>query len=166
MAERERQIEQLYSNDKQDGHGSEPISDQHRENQDRESAEGKNNDIPVWEWIVAAIGLAMVAGTICFMLYQAIWNAHSPPDVVIQVDAVNPAQGGYLVEFHAVNQGGTTAEGMIIEGDLSQNGQSIEKSQTTVDYLPAHSERRGGLFFSKDPQQFELRIRAFGYQEP
>ena len=35
-----------------------------------------------------------------------------------------------------------------------------------LDYLPPHSKRRGGLFFTRDPRQFELQARAFGYEEP
>jgi len=36
----------------------------------------------------------------------------------------------------------------------------------TLAYAPAHSIRRGGLFFTKNPQQFDLQIRVPGYEEP
>jgi uncharacterized protein (TIGR02588 family) len=32
--------------------------------------------------------------------------------------------------------------------------------------LPAHSSRVGALFFTQDPHQFQLQLRAQGYIEP
>lgn len=48
---------------------------------------------------------------------------------------------GYLVQFNALDEGGSTAEGVIIEGQLSRGAESVvETSHTTVDYWPSHSE--------------------------
>jgi uncharacterized protein (TIGR02588 family) len=32
--------------------------------------------------------------------------------------------------------------------------------------VPAHSYRKGGLFFSQDPRKYPLQLRAKGYTEP
>ena len=112
------------------------------------------------------MGLALVAATIGFMLYKAIWGIQSPPDLTIQVGDISAQKDEFLVNFRVVNHGGATAEGVVVEGELTKEGLSLEKAQTTIEYLPAHSERKGGLFFSQNPRQGRLKLRALGYQQP
>lgn len=132
---------------------------------DREPARS-GGDIPFWEWVVAGLGAVLVIGSIGFMLYEAVAGDDSPPDVVIRVDSVLPVQGGYLVRIRARNQGGTTAAGLTVEGELKGDTGAIETSETTVDFLPPNSERFGGLFFTRDPRRHTLELRAKGYQDP
>jgi uncharacterized protein (TIGR02588 family) len=126
----------------------------------------ENNAIPIWEWIAAAIGFILVAGVIGFLLYEALGGNRMPPDVKLSVDSVVQTRNGYLVKIIAVNQGGITAEGVDIEGELRSGTEPVERSQTTIDYLPPRSEKRAGLFFTRDPRQFDLQVRPFGYEEP
>lgn len=128
--------------------------------------QGKLDDAPLWMWAVALVGLALVAGSIAFMLYEATAGDSSPPDVSVRVDSILTTRSGYLVKFRAVNEGGSTAEGLTVEGELRDAGGSVETSETTIEYVPSHSEREGGLFFTRDPRAHELRIRAKGYEKP
>ena len=86
--------------------------------------------------------------------------------VKLSVDSVVQTRNGYLAKIVAVNEGGMTAAGVVIEGELRRGTESVERSWTTIDYLPPRSEQRGGLFFTRDPRQFELQVRPFGYVEP
>ena len=122
--------------------------------------------IPIWEWIVAAVGLVLVAGVIGFLLYEAFSGERLPPDVKLSVKSVVQTRNGFLVRITAVNEGGMTAEGVIIEGELRSGSEVLERSRTTIDYLPPGSEKRGGLFFTRDPRRFELQVRPLGYEEP
>lgn len=126
----------------------------------------KNKQPSVWEWAVAFIGLVLVVGTIGFMLYKAIWVKDSSPDVEVQIESVEQVSNGYLVKFRALNRGGTTAAGLIIEAELKRGAEKLETNQTTIDFLPSNSVRNGGFFFTNDPQQNDLQIRAVGYQQP
>ena len=117
-------------------------------------------------WSIAFLGLALAAGSIIFMIYEAAAGDSSPPNVTILLDSISPAGNGFLVQFKAVNDGGTTAQGLTVEGELRNGTQSVEMSNTTVEHLPSHSEREGGLFFTSDPRQFELRLRPKGYEKP
>jgi uncharacterized protein (TIGR02588 family) len=126
----------------------------------------EENAIPIWEWIVAAIGFVLVASVIGFLLYEAIAGKRLPPDVKLSVDSVVQTRNGYLAKIVAVNEGGMTAAGVVIEGELRRGTESLERSWTTIDYLPPRSEQRGGLFFTRDPREFELQVRPFGYVEP
>jgi uncharacterized protein (TIGR02588 family) len=123
-------------------------------------------DIPLLERIVALVGLILVSGSIGFLVYQAITRNSSPPDVTLNISSITTISNGYLVKFQAMNKGDSTAKGLIVEGQLKDGNEEIETSEATLDYLPSHSEREGGLFFTKDPRQFELRLRALGYEQP
>jgi uncharacterized protein (TIGR02588 family) len=99
-------------------------------------------------------------------LYEAAEGDSSPPDVTLRVDSVIPTRNGFLVQFRAVNEGGSTAEGLTVEGELKQGSDRVETSDTTIEYMPSHSERQGGLFFKSDPRLYQLQLRAKGYEKP
>ena len=52
-----------------------------------------------------------------------------------------------------------------IEGILSGGG-ADEISRVVFDYVPGHSVRQGGLFFTRDPRTGHLSLRARGYPAP
>jgi uncharacterized protein (TIGR02588 family) len=119
------------------------------------------------EWVSAGVGFVLVAAALGLLIYKAIWRDVSPPEVTVRVISVVPMKNGFLVQFNAVNQGGSTAEGVVIEGQLRRGPDTtVETSHTTLQYLPSHSELKGGLFFTHDPRQFDLQLRALGYEEP
>jgi uncharacterized protein (TIGR02588 family) len=122
--------------------------------------------IPVAEWIVAAIGAVLVAGTIGYLVWLAMSRDETPPDVRVVEDGVVALQNGWLVKFRAANAGAQAAAELLVEGELIGPDGAIETSEATVDYLPPRSEREGGLFFSHDPRQHEVRLRAKGYVNP
>jgi uncharacterized protein (TIGR02588 family) len=122
--------------------------------------------IPIWEWIVAGVGLLLVSGVIGFLLYEAFTGSRLPPDVKLSVDSVVEIRNGFLVRITAVNEGGMTAEGVIVEAELRSGTEPVERSRTTIDYLPPRSEKKAGLFFTRDPRQLDLQVRPLGYEEP
>ena len=134
--------------------------------QESEKQQKKINDAPLWIWSIGLLGLVLVLGSIAFMLYEATMGDTSPPDVSVRVEAIESTGTGFLVTFRAVNEGGSTAAGLTIEGTLMNGRESIETSNTTIEYLPSHSEREGGLFFTLDPRQYDLQLRATGYEVP
>lgn len=143
-----------------------PARTDQKDEYDSDTAKGDENDTPLLEWVIACIGLLLVAGVLGLLLYKAIWGETSPPQITISVISIVPVQNGYLVQFQAVNQGGSTAEGVVVGGELRRDAKTAEASQTTLDYLPANSKKGGGLFFTHDPRQFDIQIRALGYEEP
>jgi uncharacterized protein (TIGR02588 family) len=122
--------------------------------------------IPIWEWIVAGVGLVLVAGVVGFLIYEAFTGKRLPPDVKLSVDSVVEIRNGFLVRITAVNEGGMTAEGVIVEAELRSGTEPVERSRTTIDYLPPRSEKKAGLFFTRDPRQLDLQVRSLGYEEP
>jgi uncharacterized protein (TIGR02588 family) len=122
--------------------------------------------IPSLEWIIGAIGFVMIAGVLGILLYTGMSDDHPLPDVKLSVDGISRVRNGYVVRVTATNEGGLTAEGVILEGELRNGTDLIERSQTEIAFLPSRSKKRAGLFFSRDPNQFELKVRPHGYEEP
>jgi uncharacterized protein (TIGR02588 family) len=140
----------------------------------RTSAQAKQEDRqaqererpPLYEWVVATLGLLVVLYALVFLTYEAVSGDTLPPDPLLRVTSVQEVQGGYLAQVEALNRGGDTAAGLMVEGSLKRGHQDVETSETTLDYLPGQSVREAGLFFSKDPRQYRLELRSLGYQGP
>ncbi|MEN3940383.1 hypothetical protein WJU23_03745 [Prosthecobacter sp. SYSU 5D2] len=123
------------------------------------------SQIPLAEWIVSAFGLLLVAATVGYMGYAALTLEDSPPDIQVEIVSVLSLRDGYLAQFRAINHGGQAANDVNIHGEHGQ-GPDKEESQAVVDFLPAGSEKGGGLFFRRQPAPDGVTVRATGYQEP
>jgi uncharacterized protein (TIGR02588 family) len=53
-----------------------------------------------------------------------------------------------------------------VQGDLRSESGTVETSEMTFQHLPARSERKGGLFFTRDPRALRLTVSARGYEHP
>jgi uncharacterized protein (TIGR02588 family) len=140
--------------------GGEHTAENHRGQQDKDASP------PLWEWVVALIGFVFVFGVIGFMLYRAIQGNSSPPELTVQVESTLATSNGYLITFVVTNGGELTAAGVTIQGELRNGTERVEMSTVTLDYVPSRSQRRGGLYFINNPQQYELQLWAQGYEQP
>ena len=118
------------------------------------------------EWVIGGVSGVLVAAMIGFVLYEAFTTTRSGPVIAISVETIEATMAGHRVEFRATNLGDATAAGVKIEGTLDRDGQTIETVDVTLDYVPAHSERGGGMFFERDPSQYELTLQARSYNIP
>lgn len=136
--------------------------------EEKAAKEDKNQGTktPALEWVFAIIGLILVVGVISFLLYHIATDKERPPNLSVKVDEIVSNEKSFLVKFVLVNTGDETAADVTIEGELKKGGESVETGEVTVDYVPAHSEKKGGLIFTKNPGEFEFEIRAKGYNEP
>jgi uncharacterized protein (TIGR02588 family) len=121
---------------------------------------------PLLEWIASGIGLVLTVAVLVVIGRQAIsGGAAEVPDIEVGVSRIVPVSAGFVVEIVARNHSGGTAAAVEIEGSLGPGG-AVETSGATFDYVPGHSERKGGLFFSEDPRRHMLEVRALGYKTP
>ena len=121
---------------------------------------------PAAEWFVAGLGLVLVVAAVGFLLYQALAVKGTPPDITLAIEATSEVQQGYLVTVTVHNGGGETVAGLTVEGELKDGEEVLESDTATLDYVPAHSTRRVGFFFQENPADFDLTLRASGYQSP
>lgn len=121
---------------------------------------------PLVEWIAGALGLVLVLLTLGVIGHEALFGDPSPPSITVEAREVHAVKGGWLLEVEAINEGGSPAAGVAVEGELALAGRDPETAETTFDYVPDHSRRRGGLFFTQDPRTAPLTLRAKGFTEP
>lgn len=120
----------------------------------------------MWEPVIACLGFACVLGLVVFLAYQALFGQDSPPDLVLRRGMMVPNGENHLVEVTAHNRGGRTAAQVRVTGTLTQGETVVEEAEFTLDYIPPHSERGGGLFFRHDPRRLRLELAATGYARP
>lgn len=134
-------------------------------NKERENAARQKAGSPL-EWATAALGGVLVLTTLAFLALGALRSGDDSPDVVVDQLEIRQVERGYLVSFVARNLGDKTAAGVVVEGTLTRDGEEMERAETTLDYIPEHSHHEGGLFFSSDPSNADLNLRALGYSVP
>ena len=118
------------------------------------------------EAISAVLGAALALGTIGIIVWDAVTGDGRPPIIRVEPLGVHEHEVGFLLEILVANEGDETAAQVTVEGTLSRNGEVVETSDTTFDYVAEDSRRRGGLFFSQDPRALDLAVRAKGYVKP
>lgn len=128
--------------------------------------EGQNNETPLSEWLVAALGLVLVVATVIFLLYQAFVAEVPPPDIRFAVEETVETSTGFLTRVSVHNEGGKTVSALTVTAELKRDGTVLESSDVTLDYVPAHSTRQVGFFFAENPNDYDLNVQAGGYQSP
>lgn len=127
--------------------------------------EAEEDATPLLEWVFGALGLLLFLGALGVIIFSSM-GPNEPPLISIQADAPEPASGRYRVEFDTLNEGDQTAELVRVVASLSQGDVVVETRQIEIDFLPPHSSRRAGVFFTHNPQGLTMSIEAVGYQEP
>lgn len=123
--------------------------------------ENEENPIPVPEWIVAGLGLTLVCLALFFLLYKAFFLDDGDPELKFKVESIVPQDGGALILAEVSNTGGTTVSALQIIGFAGDEEHEVE-----IDFLPARSSRKFGMFFSKVPESDDVKFSPGGYQEP
>jgi len=134
--------------------------------QNKDPPKGRQNPSAM-EWVVGIVSATIIVAILCFLIVEAWHGGNSPPQIAIVADASTAmAQGGYVTPFTAVNAGDTSAGNVRIEASLFAGNEVVETSSAILQWVPARGKQRGGLFFSRDPRQYRLAMRATGYQHP
>lgn len=118
------------------------------------------------EWSFAAIGGLILVGMIGFMVVQAVGRNEGPAEVELTAGTVESTSKGYVLTFTARNVGSTTAAALKVKALLLDGDRVVEERETTIDYLPAQSERGGGFFFTNDPLRHRTELTSDGYADP
>ncbi len=131
-----------------------------------------NGDLPPrtpphpFEWVVAAISTLLLLGMIGVLLYEAIFHDDLGPAIQITVEQVVPVPPGFRVDFVAENSGDATAAGVLVEGTVTLPDGTKAAGEATLDYVPAQSARRGGIFLTEDPREHPFELLPRGFTQP
>lgn len=139
---------------------------QQTEDSSSDDAHDRPKGISALEWLVAFVGLVIVVGTFIFLAAEAVNDNGQPPSLRIDMVNVAAVNEGYVVEIEVLNEGDQTAAEVTIAAQLMDGDSVVEERELTLDYVPPHSARHGGLFFSTDPESGTLVFEPDGYRDP
>jgi uncharacterized protein (TIGR02588 family) len=126
----------------------------------------RSSDTPRLEWLLGMLGLALLVAAVCYLTYQGLTHPSKPGAVVVTVLDIHPVGDAHVVKFSVRNEGSENLSQLHLTARLSDGDKEIESAQAFIDYLPARSEQRGGVYLRHDPRRFALRIDPAGYMEP
>jgi uncharacterized protein (TIGR02588 family) len=138
-----------------------------RRDGNRDDLSARHHKPSLWEWTAAGLGAAIALAAIGFMVYEAVSAAPDAiPVITARVERVVAHPSGYVVEFRATNDGDATAAQVLVQGELRGATGTVERSEATIDFVPARSWRRGGLVFGQDPRAARVEVRVLGFDRP
>lgn len=118
------------------------------------------------EWIVFAVSLAVVLGTVGLLVQDMVRGESSPPDLRVELGAPRRQAQGWAVPVTVRNKGGETAEGARVEVTLAVPGQPPERAGIDMAFVPGDSRREGFVTFTGDPARGRLSGRVVGFETP
>jgi uncharacterized protein (TIGR02588 family) len=118
------------------------------------------------EWAVFSVSLALVAGTIAYLIQDAVRGGSTPPQVLVELGRPERRGTSWAVPVEVRNAGGETAEGVHVEVTLESPGHPPEVADFDVAFVPRESSREGWVLLSRDPAAGRLSGRAVGYEKP
>jgi uncharacterized protein (TIGR02588 family) len=124
------------------------------------------SDTPRLEWLLGMVGLALLVAAVCYLTYQGLTHPSKPGALMVTVLDIHPVGDAHVVKFSVRNEGSENLSQLHLTARLSDGDKEIESAQAFIDYLPARSEQRGGVYLRNDPRRFTVRIDPAGYMEP
>ena len=121
----------------------------------------RHDPIPALEWVAAAIGL-LVALAMLWVLASEMRKGGTDdvPYLTVRIESVARVPGGHVARIVIANASGQTAAAVQVEGKAGD-----ETASAIIDYVPGHSEARGGLMFKGDPRG-GVELAVLGYELP
>ncbi|HEV2081706.1 MAG TPA: hypothetical protein VGR32_04545 [Brevundimonas sp.] len=109
---------------------------------------------PVLEWIMAALGAAVILLTLTLLLKDAK-GEETPPQLTAHVVEARPLADGWAAEVEVVNRGDETAARARV---------ALMGSEAETDYVPGHGKARLTLIVPADPAATLPVVK--GWSEP
>lgn len=118
------------------------------------------------EWIIFAIGLALVAFTLAYLTYTGLTLGETPPSLEVRLGTPEQNSYNFIVPVTVVNHGDETAAGVRIEVVMLSAGDEKERGELEIPFVPRQSTRAGWVTFEQDPRTTQLKARVLGYEKP
>lgn len=128
-------------------------------------ARPKRREIPILEWIAGSISLAIVLGTIGFLVVDALRTRSDAPRLTARVTAIRQDLASFVVEVVVENASRTAAADVHVSGTARSPDDRTVVSTARIEHVPGLATRRASLVFGFDPRS-TLEARVIGYSVP
>jgi uncharacterized protein (TIGR02588 family) len=114
----------------------------------------------VAEKVSLFVSLLVIASVLGLVLYLWFVDSHRPALLRIERGAIEHEGEQFQVPVTVINEGGSTATDVVIEGRVEVEGRE-ENSTISFDFIPANSQSEGVMIFSSDPSQAKVRVTSY-----
>jgi uncharacterized protein (TIGR02588 family) len=121
---------------------------------------------PKLERILGAVGAALLIASAGFLAYRALTDEAHPGELLVTVTEVHDVGDAYVATFAVHNQGAQTLSQLHLVARVMDGEAELESVPALIDYLPAHSTQKAGVYLRHDPRRYRLEITPGGYMEP
>lgn len=120
------------------------------------------------ERITMIISIAILAGVVGLAGWASFATGDSPPviDVDVNMEDMRETDSGFYVPIIITNNGGFTAQSVIVTGELVTDEPEPETAEVTIDFLAAGESETAALVFSTNPNDGELSVAPTSYLQP
>lgn len=147
---------------KQHDQGQNPEKEQSQQkNQDSGQKEGSD---PL-ENLVSLVSGLLLLGAMAFLVWEGL-STTEPPRFEAEMGVMWSADGSYYLPLEVRNTGGESVQNLGLSVMLKEGDKTISQAETAIAWLPAHSHRRAGVIFDKDPKKYQILTAFKGYESP
>lgn len=120
------------------------------------------------ERITMVISLVILVSIISVAVWSNERTGHAPPDIVVEVhmEDVREMDAGFYVPITITNNGGMTAQDLIVVGELDLGEDEPETADVTVAYLAGGETEAAEMVFSAHPEDGEFTIGPTSFLKP
>jgi len=117
------------------------------------------------EWTVFGIGLALVLGTLGYLVREAATTGSKPPDLVVQLGSPQRMTQGFQVPVTVYNRGDDVAEDASVTITVVSRAQR-EEAILNIAFLPNQARHQGWVIFRSNPRDGKLQVGPVVYASP
>lgn len=110
----------------------------------------------VAENVSLVVSLGLVIGLIVALVVMSVGDNGGPAKLKVRPVTTIEVGNTFQLEIDVINDGGTVAENVEIEGVLGD-----ETATVTIDLVSAKSKASATLVFTSDPKDAELHVTGF-----
>lgn len=120
------------------------------------------------ERITMTISIVILAMVIGLASWASFATGDSAPriEVDVSLNEVREEPSGYYVPITITNNGGRTAQSVVVSGELVTDAPQPETAEVTIDFLAGGESETAELVFASDPVSGELTIRPASFLHP
>ena len=137
----------------------------HAQEAEQQESRGRSGQSAA-EWITLTLGAVLILVLVGLVTYLYVSGDNRPPVIEATPFAreIRHEEGAYYLPIEVTNQGGRTAEDVVIQTDLSTGEGASEVAEFTIDFLSGGETVEGTVVFVSDPSAGELTVGVASFR--